>query len=150
MPSVPETIRRLRERVGLTPQELATRIWMNVPSYFDLETCDSEWEQAAELSQLLEFSRIVSVPLLTILGEDIVSVRQPISFGEMSRLIRERVQDRKVEEAKIAWDLSEFFEAPMIAMEYPILFLKIVAQGVGFDWRQPILYYQEQAERGCS
>ena len=34
----------------------------------------------------------------------------------------------------------------MSAMEYPISFLKIVAEDFGFDWGQPILYYQTRAE----
>jgi len=38
----------------------------------------------------------------------------------------------------------------MIAMEYPISFLKIVGEDVGFDWRRPLLFYQRNAEPGAA
>jgi ribosome-binding protein aMBF1 (putative translation factor) len=50
MPTVPETIRRLRDQIGLSPKEMAERIWMNVASYYDLESDPEEREEAVELS----------------------------------------------------------------------------------------------------
>lgn len=119
---------------------------MNVPSYYDLEAVPDEWEGAADLSQLLELSRILRTPLLELLGERDSDVTNPLSFPELARLIREQIAEGRVEEAKIGWDLSEFWEEPMIAMEYPVSFLKITGEDIGFDWRRPLLFYQTTPE----
>jgi len=142
MSTVPETIRRLRDQIGLSPQEMAKRIWMNLPSYYDLESDPEEWEDAAELGQLLELSRILRTPLLDLLGESSADVHDPLSFPELAELIRRVIAEGRLQEDRIGWDLSELWEEPMIAMEYPVLFLKIVGEDVGFDWRRLILYYQ--------
>jgi hypothetical protein len=150
MPTVNEIIRRLRESAGLSPQEMAKRIWMNVPSYYDLEAVPEEWEQAAELNQLLELSRVLHRPLMELLGELESEVDGPLSFPELAVFIRHQIAEGRVAEEQIGWDLSEFWEEPMIAMEYPVSFLKIVGEDVGFDWRRPLLFYQRNAEPGAA
>jgi hypothetical protein len=142
MATVPETIRHLREQVGLSHQEMAKRIWMNVPSYYDLEAVPEEWEEVADLSQLLELSRILQRPLLELIGESTAEVHEPLSFPALAALIRREITKGGVQEDQIGWDLSQFWEEPMIAMEYPVSFLKIVGEDVGFDWRRLILFYQ--------
>jgi hypothetical protein len=149
MATVPETIRHLRQQVGLSHQEMAKRIWMNLPSYYDLEAIPEEWEEAADLGQLLELSRILEKPLLELIGESAAEVHEPLSFPELATLIRRQIAERGIPEDKIGWDLSEFWEEPMIAMEYPVSFLKIVGEDIGFDWRRPILFYQN-AEPGAA
>jgi hypothetical protein len=146
MPTVAETIRCRREHVGISPQEMANRIWMNAPSYYDLEAVPEEWEQAVELSQFLELSRILDLRLLDLLGETEAEVREPLSFPELAALIRREITNGRITEDRIGWDLSEFWEEPMIGMAYPVSFLKIVGEDVGFDWRRPLLYYQRNAE----
>lgn len=141
MATVPETIQSLREQVGLSQQEMAKRIWMNVPSYYDLEAVPEEWEEVTKLSQLLELSRILQKPLLEIVGESSAEVHEPLSFPGLATLIRRQIAEGGIQEAQVGWDLSEFWEEPMTAMEYPIDFLKIVGEDVGFDWRRPILFY---------
>lgn len=143
MATVPDTIRHLREQTGLSRQEVAKRIWMNTPSYYDLETYEDEWEDVAELGQLLELSRILETPLLTIVGESVANIHEQLSFPSLADLIRQEVTEGRVREDEIGWDLSEFWEEPMIAMEYPVSFLKIVGKAVGFDWRCLILFYQD-------
>ena len=150
MTTVAETIRRRREQVGISPQEMAKRIWMNALSYYDLEAVPKEWEEAVELSQLLELSRILGLRLLDLLGEAEAEVREPLSFAELAVLIRREIASGRITEDRIGWDLSEFWEEPMIAMEYPVSFLKIVGEDVGFDWRRPLLYYQRNAEPGAA
>jgi transcriptional regulator with XRE-family HTH domain len=142
MATVPETIRRAREQMGLSPQEVAERIRMNVPSYFDLEATLDDWEHAVHLGQLLELSRILDTPLLELLGEHANEVSSPLSFPEMAELILEQIAERRIVAANIGWDLSDFWNEPMFAMEYPLLFLQIVGDDVGFDWRRPVLFYQ--------
>jgi hypothetical protein len=146
MSTVAETIRRRREQAGISPQEMAKRIWMNAPSYYDLEAVPEEWEQAAELSQLLELSRILGTPLLDLFGEKEAEIQEPLSFPELAALIRREITNGRIIEDRIGWELSEFWEEPMIAMEYPVSFLKIVGEDVGFDWRRPLLNYQRNAE----
>jgi hypothetical protein len=142
MSTVAETIRRLRETAGISPQEMAKRIWMNAPSYFDLEAVPGEWEQAADVGQLLELSHALRTPLLELLGEPAAAVHGPLSFPELAVFIRREIAEGRVAEDQVGWDLREFWEEPMIAMEYPIAFLKIVGEDVGFDWRRPLLFYQ--------
>lgn len=148
--TVAERIRNLREQARLSPKEMASRIWMNVPSYYDLEAVPEEWEGAVDLSQLLELSRIFRTPLLELLGEPETEIGSPLSFPELAAFIRRHIAEGRVEEDRIGWDLSEFWEEPMIAMEYPVSFLKVVGEDVGFDWRRPLLFYQRAAEPAAS
>lgn len=115
---------------------------MNVSSYYDLEAYSDQWEDSVELSQLLELSRVLRTPLLELLGELPSDVCCTLFFPQLAILIRNQIAEGRVVESDIGWDLSEFWEEPMIAMEYPVLFLKILGEDVGFDWRRPILYYQ--------
>ena len=142
MSNVAQTIRKLRESLGYSPAEMAERIFMNVSSYYDLEAYSDEWEDSVELSQMLELSRVLRTPLLELLGELPSDVCCPLSFPQLATLIRNQIAEGRVVESDIGWDLSEFWEEPMIAMEYPVLFLKILGEDIGFDWRRPILYYQ--------
>lgn len=150
MSTVAETIRRRREQLGITPQEMAKRIWMNASSYYDLEAVPDEWELAPDLSQLLELSRVLGIPLLELLGETEAGIEKPLSFPELAAFIQGEITNGRIVEDRIGWDLSEFWEEPMIVMEYPISFLKIVGEDVGFDWRGPLLYYQRNAESGAA
>jgi len=129
---------------------MASRIWMNVPSYYDLEAAPDEWEETANLNQLLELCRILHTPLLELIGERESEIGGPLSFQELAGFIRERIVQGRVDEAKIGWDLCEFWEEPMIALEYPVSFLKIIGEDVGFDWRRPLLFYQKTAEPDAS
>jgi len=115
---------------------------MNVSSYYDLEAYSDQWEDSVELSQLLELSRVLRTPPLELLGELPSDVCCTLFFPQLAILIRNQIAEGRVVESDIGWDLSEFWEEPMIAMEYPVLFLKILGEDVGFDWRRPILYYQ--------
>ena len=142
MSPVGAKIQRLREQLGLSPQEMAKRIWMNVPSYFDLEHIPNEWEQAVDLNQLIELSRVLKTSLLDLIGESASDAGASLSFPELAQFIRQQIAEGKISENQIGWDLSEFWEEPMIAMQYPVSFLKIVGEDAGFDWRRPLLFYQ--------
>jgi hypothetical protein len=80
-----------------------------------------------------------------LIGESSAEVHDPLSFPELAELIRRGIAEGRLHEDRIGWDLSELWVEPMIALEYPVLFLKIVGKDVGFDWRRPILYYQNTA-----
>ena len=122
---------------------------MNLPSYYDLEGDPEEWETAVEFGQLLQLSRVLRTPLLELLGESNTAVHGPLSFPELANFIRREIAGGRVKEDRIGWDLSEFWEKPTIAMEYPITFLKILGNDVGFDWRRPLLSYQENSEQAA-
>lgn len=74
---------------------------MNVPSYYDLESDPEEWEEAAELRQLLELSRILQTPLLDLLRESSAEVPDPCSFPELAEIIRRGIAECRLQEDRI-------------------------------------------------
>ncbi len=140
--SVPDSIRILRERKGFSPEEMAQRIWMHKPSYYDLESYEDEWKDVAEISQLLELARILETPILELIEEEENAPPKALSFPDLADLIRRKIESKEVTESKLGWDLSEFWEVPTIALEYPVSFLQILSGDLDFDWRALLLYYQ--------
>ena len=145
--SVPDSIRILREGKGFSPEEMAQRVWMHKSSYYDLESYDDEWKDVAEISQLLELARILDTPILKIIEEDEPTPTQALSFPDLADFIRRKIDSKEITESKLGWDLSEFWEVPKIALEYPVSFLEILSEDLDFDWRAPLLYYQNNPEQ---
>src|SRR5205823_3123374 len=101
-------IQRLREELGVSPHEMAERIGINIPSYYDLELIPHEWEMAVDLNQLISLAHILGIPLLELLGESGGDMFAPLSFPEIAKLIRDRIAEGKTSEERIGWDLTEF------------------------------------------
>lgn len=144
--SVPDSIRMLREQKGFSPEEMARRIRMSKPSYYDLESYEDEWKGAVETSQLLELARILETPILKMIKEDEIASKQAISFPDLADFIRLKIDSKEVTESILGWDLSEFWKRPTVGLEYPVSFLQILSEHVDFDWRGPLLHYQNNFE----
>jgi DNA-binding XRE family transcriptional regulator len=144
----------LRERSGITPEEMASRIWMNKESYYDLESYDDEWKDVVQISQLLELARILETPILRMIEDDEPLRSQVLSFSDLAEFIRLKIESNEINESKLGWDLSEIWESPKIALEYPVIFLQILSEDLDFDWRSPLQYYETYPEQyrpcGCA
>ena len=142
--SVAAQIKFRRESLGLDFKVVAETLAMNEPSYWDIESYDDELCDAAEFSQALQLSRLLDVRLLTLLQQDFDYVSGGrISFQDLRELILRNIADGKLKKEELSWEIAEFLEEPKIAFEYPILFLKMLAPEVGFDWRAVIAKYEE-------
>ena len=142
--SIAAQIKARRENLGLNLKAVAATLAMDEASYWDLEGHDDELTDVADLSQAMQLSHLLGVRLLTLLEEDydyVVGGR--ISFQDLREMILRKIAEGKLKKEELSWEIDEFLEEPKIAFEYPILFLKLIALEVGFDWRAVIANYEE-------
>lgn len=137
-------IKSCRGSLGLDPKAVAATLAMNEPSYWDVEGHDDELSDVVEFSQAIQLSRLLGVRLLALLEEDFDYIAGGrITFQELRELILRKIAEEKLKKEELSWDIDEFLEEPKIAFEYPILFLKLIAPEVGFDWRAVVAHYEE-------
>jgi hypothetical protein len=137
-------IKARRESLGLDLKAVAATLAMNEPSYWDLEGHDDELSDVVAFSQAIQLSRLLGVRLLALLDEDFdYAAGSRITFQDLRELILRKVAEGKLKKGELSWEIDEFLEEPKIAFEYPILFLKLIAPEVCFDWRAVIANYEE-------
>jgi transcriptional regulator with XRE-family HTH domain len=137
--SANERMRSARERAGLTPEALATRIGITVPWYHDLEGDPEEASSTLSLAQLQTLASALGLPLRQILGgADAPPAGARVSPGELVGELRRRVaaSGRSVEEigSQIGWDIAPLMQDPAHVWQCNVDGLKDVCAFAQVDW----------------
>lgn len=137
--SVGLRIRQLRQARGLSAEELAQRIGVNIAWYHDVEAYPSEVSSTLSLAQLARLAKeleLVSAALL--LGEsfdaEAPSLGRTALVAELQRAVDERRQPIDVVSAEIGWDVSALLGDPEQLAAFNVDGLRDLCDYLGVDW----------------
>jgi hypothetical protein len=134
----PSLISETRQKLGLQPEALALAFHIPTPSYYDLESHQSELFQNLSLKQVILLSHLLHLTLETIL-------RSELSSGSSGRLMDLAVRvSVHCKEAgltiehfgdRVGWDVQQLVHAPATALEdWCVDTLRAVCSAVLFSW----------------
>ena len=134
--------REIRERAGLTRDEVANTLLISGPSVWDIETHDDELSSCYSPRQVQKLCQVLRVRPTELLG--IETTGSPISATELVRLIHEQCRSRGVTleqfEDAVGWRLSACIEPPEHLLEdITIDGLQWLCRELGLDWQRVIL-----------
>ncbi len=144
LPPRPPTAHRIaeaRERLGLAHADLATRLGINLASYWDLEVHDDEAFVTLSLRQLCALADALRVSVRDLVSEDAAAVVPPdVSPNDLVEAIARRIeQDRSNVDAlgeELGWELTAVLNDPnRIWDDWCVDGLRDVCDGLGLDWR---------------
>jgi transcriptional regulator with XRE-family HTH domain len=135
-----ERLRALRLKAGLDPEGLADQIGISAEWYGDLEREEGELEQSLDMAQLRKLAILLNVGLGFLLtGETLPDAVAPLSFAELARRVRarlEQVPDVGALEEKVGWELASFLKRPgEEGWDQRAPFFRDLAAELGLDWR---------------
>jgi hypothetical protein len=131
--------REARERVGLSPDDVATRSGISSASVWDIEMCDGDLTECYSLKELHQFCGVLSIRPID-LFEDNIS-EPAISASELAGRIHEecRLRDVTLEqfEDAVGWRLSQCIEPPeRLLDDMTIDGLQWLCRELRIDWRR--------------
>jgi len=133
-------LRSARERLELTPQEVASAAGINLPSYFDLEEQEGELYSALSLGELRALCHKLRIKPAHLFREesDPSVAEEAIDFSRLAerinRYLIENDQSQATFESKVGWYLGGFLSSPEIASEWNVDCLRDICQELQIDW----------------
>jgi transcriptional regulator with XRE-family HTH domain len=138
-PPAAARIRRAREALGLTQDDVARR-WEEQPSmYWDLELFDDEAFTVISVRQLLRLASVLGSSASALLfGEEPASPDPGITYADVLARLQVRQTDDGVDLEQlgesVGWDLRAFFADPGTLADMPIDGLRSVCRAAAVDW----------------
>ena len=130
-------LKRLREAAGISPQEVARLVGLNVPSYFDAELCEGELNSALYLRELAQLAAVFSIPTSQ-LFEDRKPKQNAIAPYELVELIKNHLNTSHTTlerlEDKIGYEIKGSIDNPKSVLNWNVDVLRFVCEEVGVDW----------------
>ncbi|WFB35234.1 helix-turn-helix transcriptional regulator [Kiritimatiellota bacterium B12222] len=131
--NIPERIKYLRKKKGFSVNEVATKMGLNLPSYYDLENSQDEWDFVLTIREFRNLARILDVSPLHLAGDNGKEIEME-SFKDLSNRIQSWIDDGNRKES-LSWEVDQLLLDPKLAEDNPIIFLKDLGKDIGFDWR---------------
>jgi hypothetical protein len=138
-PPVAERFTRAREALGLSQADVAER-WHQPPSmYWDLEFHDNEAFDVISVDDLVNLAKILQVtPDYLLFGEEPPSPVAPVSYSEIVRRLREKMEAENLSVDRIGdivnVEIREYLQEPERLGELPIFLLRGICNVVDVDW----------------
>ena len=133
--------REVRERAGLSPDELAVRSGVSDAGIWDIEEIDGDLTCCYSPSDVQKFCRVLGIRPVELFGDEISE--PAVSPDELVRLIREECRSRGVTleqfEDAVGWRLSACIEPPERLLEdMTVDGLQWLCRELRIDWRRAI------------
>jgi transcriptional regulator with XRE-family HTH domain len=133
-----DRLRGARERLGLTPAEVASKMGLSAAWYHDLEAYQDEVFTTVSLAQLQELGQMLGLEPATILVGD----GTPPMDRKEYRYVVDGLQRRMASESldaetlgeRLGWDIRGLLEDPEELWKLNVTGLRDICQGVGIDW----------------
>lgn len=131
-----------RERLGLSPDELATRSGVSAAGIWDIESCESDLTRCYSPRDIQQFCRVLGIRPIDLFGGDIAE--PAVSACDLVQRIHEECQSRGVTleqfEDAVGWRLSQCIEPPEYLLEdITIDGLQWLCRELRIDWRRVLL-----------
>jgi len=108
-----------RERLGLSPDELAARSGVSDAGVWDIEACEGDLTCCYSPSDVRKFCRVLGIRPIELFTDEISE--PPVSADELVQLIRAECRSRGVTleqfEDAVGWRLSACIEPPELLLE---------------------------------
>jgi hypothetical protein len=139
MPAPKQRLRRARERLGLEPQAVADSAGLDLPSYYDLETCDDELFTCIALRDLFNLCNVLRISptnLFTDSPDEAPAERH--GFPHLARCLRDHLASNHLSldefENRAGWSLSAFLDHPDTALDWNVDCLRAVCAQLNLNW----------------
>lgn len=133
-----ERLKLLREKLGLSPNEMAVRLGVTSGAYYDWEDHDDDLPMTISLAELRNLSNLLgTTPLYIFTGESAAPDRR-ISFEHLADLVRKHLLQHGLTleqfEDQAGWELKEFLSEPSAALKWNPDCLRHVSEALGISW----------------
>jgi hypothetical protein len=134
--------REARERIGLPPDELASRSGVPSAGIWDIETFEGDLASCYSPKDLQRFCRVLGVPPVALFGGAVVE--PPVSAVDLVQRIRAECNSRNITLAEfedfVGWRLADCMQPPEKLLEdMTIDGLQWLCRELGIDWRRVLL-----------
>jgi transcriptional regulator with XRE-family HTH domain len=134
----PERIKGLRERVGKSPDEVASLVGLSDMAYFDLESYEDELRTVLSLRQVKRLAAALGVATSALFVDDATPPNRSISHDELVTLVHRHLAtgvSRETFEEEVGWELDSLFESEVATLsDYCVEFLEALCSRIGVDW----------------
>ena len=133
--------REARERLGLSPEEVATQSGVRDAGVWDIEECEGDLTCCYSPSDVQRFCRVLRIHPSELFGE---RISEPaVSPDELVRRIREECRSRGVTleqfEDAVGWRLSACIDPPQRLLEdMTVDGLQWLCRELRIDWRRAL------------
>jgi hypothetical protein len=133
--------REARERLGLSPDEVAVRSGIPTANVWDIEMCEGDLERCYSPTQIRNFCRVLIIQPSDLFGDKVIDA--PVSAGELGRRVREECCLRGVTleqfEDIVGWRLSACIEPPeKLLDDLTVDGLQWLCRELRIDWRRAL------------
>jgi transcriptional regulator with XRE-family HTH domain len=131
--------REARERLGLSPDELAARSGVAAAGVWDIESCEGDLTCCYSPRDVQRFCRVLCIRLVELFADDIAE--PPVSADELVRHIHAECRSRGVTlkqfEDAVGWRLSACIDPPERLLEdMTVDGLQWLCRELRIDWRK--------------
>jgi transcriptional regulator with XRE-family HTH domain len=131
--------REARERLGLSPAEVAARSGVSDAGVWDIEACEGDLTRCHSPRDVQKFCRVLGIHPVELFGEEISE--PAVSADELVQLIHEECRSRGVTleqfEDAVGWRLSACIEPPERLLEdMTVDGLQWLCRELRIDWRR--------------
>jgi transcriptional regulator with XRE-family HTH domain len=133
-----DRLRGARERLGLTPEEVASKMGLSAPWYYDLEAYPDEVSSTMSLAHLKILGQTLGLEPVTILVGDTTSPTARGGFRDVVNGLERRMKSEGLDAdtlgERLGWDIRGVLADPEALWEFNVVGLRDLCQGVGIDW----------------
>jgi transcriptional regulator with XRE-family HTH domain len=138
-PPAAQRIRRAREALGLTQDDVASRWGDQTSMYWDLELFDAEAFTVISVRQLQRLASVLGASVNALLfGEEPAGSESGVTYADVVARLHARMTDDAVgvEELgnSVGWDLQALFADPGTLGDMPVDGLRSVCRAATVDW----------------
>ena len=133
-----DRIRAARERLGLTPEEVASTIGLSALWYYHLEADPDEVFSNLSLRHLQRLGQALGLEPTNILVDNAKPPTQRIEFRDVVVRLQRRMElegfDAETLGKHLGWQIGGALADPEELWHFNVAGLRDVCQGVGVDW----------------
>ena len=133
-----DRMRGARERLGLTPEEVAGKMGLAAPWYYDLEAYPDEVFSTVSLAHVLVLGQTLGLEPAKILVGDTTSSTDRREFRDVVKGLEHRMEseglDAETLGERLGWDIRAVLADPGALWNFNVAGLRDVCHGVGVDW----------------
>jgi transcriptional regulator with XRE-family HTH domain len=137
MVEIGQRLRRLREKVGKSPAELASEAGLSAAAYYDLEV-GHDWYTAVCLKDLDQLAKAVGATFGELLSgrrvDDSEQVKPEQLRSRLQSLLRSKGRSVEDFENQLGWEINSFLENPASSEKWNVDCLRAVCNQVGVKW----------------